>query len=197
MKSWMMTVAVSVFCAATAFGQVTVSMVDLVRFHPSRERDRKLMKDTEKEYQSKIDKQRDRFEELRTAYERAVREARNPALAEKARQEAEAAALKQRDALAEADRELREVIRKYQDELQNLDTRLLRQVTREIRDKIGKYAKAKGYTTVLDSTTIPYADPSLDVTDDILRALGVDPKVRAEALAKEKAESDKEEAKKE
>ncbi|MBO4287031.1 MAG: OmpH family outer membrane protein [Kiritimatiellae bacterium] len=197
MKTWMMTVAVSALCAATAFGQVTVSMVDLVRFHPSRERDRKLMKDTEKEYQSKIDKQRDRFEELRTAYERAVREARNPALAEKARQDAEAAALKQRDALTEADRELREVIRKYQDELQNLDTRLLRQVTREIREKIGTYAKTKGYKTILDSTTIPYADPSLDVTDDILKLLGVDPKVRAEALAKEKAEAAKEEAKKE
>lgn len=197
MKSWMMTVAVSALCAATAFGQVTVSMVDLVRFHPSRERDRKLMKDTEKEYQAKIDKQRDRFEELRTAYERAVREARNPALAEKARQDAEAAALKQRDTLTEADRELREVIRKYQDELQNLDTRLLRQVTREIREKIGAYAKEKGYKTILDSTTIPYADPSLDVTDDILKLLGVDPKVRAEALAKEKAEAAKEEAKKE
>ncbi len=195
MNSWMTTVAVSTLFAATAFGQVTVSMVDLVRFHPSRERDRKLMKETEKSYQSKIDKQRDRFEELRANYERAVREARNPALGEKARQDAEAAALKQRDVLAEADRDLREAMRKYQGELQDFDTRLLRQVTREIRDAIEKYAKEKGYKTVLDSTTIPFADPSLDVTDDILKALGVDPKVRAEALAKEKAEEAKEKAK--
>ena len=41
-----------------------VNMVDLARFHPSRERDRKLMQDTEKEYQAKLDKQRDRFEQL-------------------------------------------------------------------------------------------------------------------------------------
>lgn len=197
MKSWMMAVAVSAFCAATAFGQVTVSMVDLVRFHPSRERDRQLMKDTEKEYQAKIDKKRDAFEELRMEYERAIREARNPALAEKAREEAEGAALKKRDALAEADRELREEMRTRQGELQNLDTRLLRRVTRDIRSAVEKYAKEKGYKTVLDSTTIPYADPSLDVTDDILKELGVDPKVRAEALAKEKAEDAKEEAKKE
>ena len=73
-----------------------VNMVDLVRFHPSRERDRKLMQDTEKEYQAKLDKQRDRFEQLRDEYEKAVKEARNPALNEKARAEAEDKAMKHR-----------------------------------------------------------------------------------------------------
>ena len=76
-----------------------VNMVDLVRFHPSRERDRKLMQDTEKEFQSKLDKQRDRFEELREEYEKAVKEARNPALNEKAKAEAEDKAMKHRDVL--------------------------------------------------------------------------------------------------
>ena len=55
---------------------VVVNMVDLVRFHPSSERDRKLMQDTEKDFQSRLDKQRDRFEELRNEYEKAVKEAR-------------------------------------------------------------------------------------------------------------------------
>ena len=71
-----------------------VNMVDLVRFHPSRERDRKLMQDTEKEFQAKLDKQRDRFEQLRDDYEKAVKESRNPALNDKAKSEAEDKAMK-------------------------------------------------------------------------------------------------------
>ncbi|MDD4017701.1 MAG: OmpH family outer membrane protein [Kiritimatiellae bacterium] len=166
-----------------------VNMVDLVRFHPSRERDRKLMQDTEKEFQSKLDKQRDRFEQLRSDYEKAVKEARNPALNEKARAEAEDKAMKHRDVLAEADRDLRQEMQKLQRELGDLDTRLLRQVTGDIREVLSKFAQEGKYSIVLDGTTMAYFDPKLEVTDEVLRRMGVDPKVRKEA--KEKAEKEK------
>ena len=166
-----------------------VNMVDLVRFHPSRDRDRKLMQDTEKEYQGKLDKQRDRFEELRNEYEKAVKEARSPALSEKAKADAEDKAVKHRDVLAEADRDLRQEMQKLQRELGDLDTRLLRQVTGDIREVINKYAQETGAGIILDGTTIAYFDPKLDVTDDVLKRMGVDPKVRKEA--QEKAEKEK------
>ena len=166
-----------------------VNMVDLVRFHPSRERDRKLMQDTEKEFQSKLDKQRDRFEQLRSDYEKAVKEARNPALNEKARAEAEDKAMKHRDVLAEADRDLRQEMQKLQRELGDLDTRLLRQVTGDIREVLSKFAQEGKFTIVLDGTTMAYFDPKLEVTDEVLRRMGVDPKVRKES--KEKAEKEK------
>jgi len=165
-----------------------VNMVDLVRFHPSRERDRKLMQDTEKEFQAKLDKQRDRFEELRGDYEKAVKEARNPALNEKARAEAEDKAMKHRDVLSEADRDLRQEMQKLQRELSDLDTRLLRQVTSDIREILSKYAQESKLSVVLDGTTMAYFDPKLDVTDEVLKRMGVDPKVRKEA--KEKAEKE-------
>jgi len=168
-----------------------VNMVDLVRFHPSRERDRKLMQDTEKEFQSKLDKQRDRFEQLRDEYEKAVKEARNPALNEKARAEAEDKAMKHRDVLAEADRDLRQEMQKLQRELGDLDARLLRQVTGDIREVLSKFAQESKFTLVLDGTTMAYFDPKLEVTDEVLKRMGVDPKVRQEAKAKaekEKAE---------
>ena len=172
-------------------GTAVVNMVDLVRFHPSRERDRKLMQDTEKEFQTKLDKQRDRFEELRADYEKAVKEARNPALNEKARAEAEDKAMKHRDVLAEADRDLRQEMQKLQRELGELDTRLLRQVTSDIREIITKFSQEKQYAVVLDGTTIAYFDPKLDVTDEVLKRLGVDPKLRHEARDKaEKAEKE-------
>ena len=169
-----------------------VNMVDLVRFHPSRERDRKLMQDTEKEFQAKLDKQRDRFEELRGDYEKAVKEARNPALNEKAKAEAEDKAMKHRDVLSEADRDLRQEMQKLQRELGDLDSRLLRQVTGDIREVLTKYAQETKYGMILDGTTMAYFDPKLDVTDEILKRMGVDPKLRKEA--KEKAEKAEKEA---
>jgi len=157
-----------------------VNMVDLVRFHPSRERDRKLMQETEKEFQSKLDKQRDRFEELRGDYEKLVKEARNPALNDKARSEAEDKAMKHREVLTEADRDLRTKMQKLQGELGDLDARLLRQVTGEIRTVITKYCVEKKFDVVLDSTTLAYFKPEFEITDDVLTRLGVDPKVRTE-----------------
>ena len=166
-----------------------VNMVDLVRFHPSRERDRKLMQDTEKEFQAKLDKQRDRFEELRDEYEKAVKEARNPALNEKAKAEAEDKAMKHRDVLAEADRDLRQEMQKLQRELGDLDARLLRQVTGDIREVLTKYAQETKVSIMLDGTTIAYFDPKLDVTDEVLTRMGVDPKLRKES--QEKADKEK------
>lgn len=166
-----------------------VNMVDLVRFHPSRERDRKLMEETEKEFQTKLDKQRDRFEDLRSDYEKLVKEARNPALNEKGRAEAEEKAIKHRDVLGAAERDLRTEMQKLQSELGDLDARLLRQVTGNIRTVITKYAQDKKVDVVLDSTTMAYFNPQLEVTEDILTLLGVDPKVRAEKKKEEPAEA--------
>jgi Skp family chaperone for outer membrane proteins len=181
----------AVLAAAMVMAQektAVVNMLDLVRFHPSRERDRKLMQDTEKEFQAKLDKQRDRFDQLRDDYEKAVKEARNPALNDKARTEAEDKAMKHRDVLAEADKDLRSEMQKLQRELGDLDSRLLRQVTGDIREVITKYAQENKLTVVLDGTTLAYFDPKLEATDEILKRMGVDPKVRKEA--KDKAEKE-------
>ena len=179
--------AVMIFAAVLLAGVIfasekiaVVNMVDLVRFHPSRERDRKLMQETEKEFQSKLDKQRDRFEELRGDYEKLVKEARNPALNDKARSEAEDKAMKHREVLTEADRGLRTKMQKLQGELGDLDARLLRQVTGEIRTVITKYCEEKKFDVVLDSTTLAYFKPEFEITDDVLTRLGVDPKIRTD-----------------
>ncbi|MFO7937786.1 MAG: OmpH family outer membrane protein [Kiritimatiellia bacterium] len=167
-----------------------VNMVDLVRYHPSRERDRKLMEETEKEFQAKLDKQRDRFEELRADYEKVVKEARNPALNDKARAEAEDKAMKHREVLAQADRDLRDEMKNLQGELGDLDARLLRQVTGDIREILTKFAEEKKYDMVLDSTTMAYFNPELDVTDDVLKRMGVDPAVRKQAEKQKEAEKE-------
>lgn len=173
-------------CAMGAFANfATVDMVDLVRFHPNRERDRQLMQDSEKEYQDKLDAKRESFEQLKKSYEEAVGEARNPALGEKARAAAEEKALKRRENLITAERALQDDMRSYQRALQDLDSRMLRQVTGDIRKAVKAVAEIRKFKVVLDSTAIPYSDPSLDITDAVLTQMKVDPQVRHDAKAKE------------
>jgi len=184
MKATCLMIAVLLAAPLMSFAEektVVVSMIDLIRFHPNRERDRKLMGETEKEYQDKLDKRRERFEQLRDDFERTAKEARNPALSDKARTDAENKAMKQRDVVAEAERDLRQEAQKLQHELADLDSRLLRQVTGDIRETITKYAKETKATLVMDASTLAYSDPKLDVTDDVLKRMGIDPKVRKEA----------------
>jgi Skp family chaperone for outer membrane proteins len=188
-KEFMVLLAVMVAGVLVAAEKTAVvNMVDLVRFHPSRERDRKLMEETEKEFQSKLDKQRDRFEELRTDYEKLVKESRNPALNEKARADAEDKALKHREVLSQADRDLRAEMQKLQGELGDLDARLLRQVTGDIRTVITTLSQEKKLDVVLDSTTLAYFNPKLEITDEVLTRMGVDPATRAEKKRAAEAE---------
>lgn len=167
-----------------------VNMADLVRFHPSSERDRKLMQDTGKEFQAKLDKQRDRFDQLYKDYEKAVKEARNPALNDKAKAEAEDTAIKHRDVLSEAERDLNAESQKLRRELSDQETRLMRQIMGDIREVVNKFAQESKYAVVLDGTVLPYYDLKLDVTDDVLKRMGVDPKVRKEAKEKDAKEKE-------
>lgn len=184
----MMVAVMAALMGAAEEKVAVVQMVDLVRFHPNSERDRKLMQDTEKEFQAKLDKRRDRFDQMRSEFEALVKESRNPALNDKARTEAEDKAAKHRTVLAEAERDLRQELQKYQRDLADMETRLLRQITGELRDVVSKYAKDNKYTIIMDGTSLPYFDEKLDVTDQVLKQIGIDPKIRKEAKAKEAAE---------
>ena len=191
MKKTGIILAVLLAAATVSFAQektVVVNMIDLVRYHPSRERDRKLMEDMEKELQGKLDKSRERYEELRKGYDSVAKEARNPALSDKARIEAEDKAVKQRVVLEEAERDLYQQRQQFQRDLSDQDTRLLRQVTDDIRKVVTKYAADGKISIVMDGSTLAYFDPKLDATDEVLKKMGVDPKVRKEAEAAAAAE---------
>ena len=68
-----------------------------------------------------------------------------------------------------------EAMRCRQD-LQDLEGRLLKTTTDDLRKRIAKFASAKGYDLVIDRNAAAYAVPALDVTDEMLKDLGVDPK---------------------
>ena len=86
-----------------------------------------------------------------------------------------------------ARQDLEAEVRRYQSELSDLESRLMKLQTEEIRAKITAYAKEKGYDMIIDSTMLAFSKESLEVTDDILRAMNVDPAKRKE-LKEEKSE---------
>jgi len=176
----MLAVALATMIGVAQEKTAVVNMIDLVRHHPRREQDRKRMEDREREYQAQLDKKRNRFDQLREDYEKMAKEARNPALSEKARAEIEEKVTNQRNVLAEFDQDLRKELQDLQRKLADLDTELLRIVTDDIREAVTKYAKDSKITIMMDGSTLAYFDPKLDVTDEVLKKMGVDPKVRKE-----------------
>jgi Skp family chaperone for outer membrane proteins len=63
-----------------------------------------------------------------------------------------------------------------QQDLQELEARLLKTATADIRKRVDGFAAKSGYDFVFDSAAAVFAKKSFDVTDDILRDMGVDPK---------------------
>ena len=86
-----------------------------------------------------------------------------------------------------AQQKLRSEAMESQQKLQEFETRLLKITTDEIREIVNKYAEKNDYDLIVESTVTAFAKKSLNVTDDLLREMGVDPK---NAKGKEKGKDE-------
>lgn len=167
-------------CALAETKIATVNMVDLVRLHPDHEKNRTLVKSTDKDYKDKLSKHQDELKQISEDLRKAFEDAQNPMLSATAK----AASQKKIEDLQKkgmaAQQELRAAATRFQNELTDLETRLLKLETEDIRAKINEFAKAKGYDLVADSTMLAFSSEKLDVTDEILKAMKVDPAKRKE-----------------
>ena len=73
-----------------------------------------------------------------------------------------------------------------QQDLADLEARLLKAQAADLKKRIANYAEKAGYDVVFDAAAALYSKKALDVTDAVLKDMGVDPKV---ARAEEKDES--------
>ena len=146
----------------------TVNMVDLVRLHPQHESNRTLVKTTDTDYKAKLDAKQDELKEIADKKLETV----------------------QQRFLA-GQQEMRQMATRFQNDLGDLESRLIKLETDDIRAKISAYAKANGYDFIADGTMLAFAKESYDVTDDILKAMGVDPAKRKEKKEKAKADAGK------
>ena len=92
-----------------------------------------------------------------------------------ARKSAEERAAKARDALIAADRNAREKMQSRQEQLSDMQTRMLKKTVNEIREVIKKYAAERKLQVVLAANQVVYSDKTLDITDAILKQMNIVP----------------------
>ena len=179
MKTLMIAICAALSLSALADMKIaTVNMVDLVKLHPSYETNKALLKSTDKDYKAKLDKRQDEIKAIADEGKKAQEDLSNPMLSASAKASAQKKMEGVQRRYIAARQDLEAEVRRYQSELSDLETRLMKLQTEEIRAKITAYAKEKGYDMIIDSTMLAFSKESLEVTDDILRAMNVDPAKR-------------------
>ena len=180
-------IALSIVSCLAAFADLkvgTVNMIHLVELHPTHESNKTLVKSSNDDYKAKLDAKQDALKALLDEARKIYDDMQNPMLSASAKADAQKKLDGMQQKVSAARQDLLRSEQNYRETMNDLETRLLKMETSDIRAKISAYAKEKGLDLVLDSTMAAYANDALDVTDDILRAMKVDP-------AKRKALKDK------
>ena len=180
-------IALAILASLSAFADLkigTVNMIHLVELHPTHESNKTLVKSSNDDFKAKLDEKQDALKAMLDDARKTYDDMQNPMLSASAKADAQKKLDGMQQKINAARQDLIRSEQSYRETMNDLETRLLKMETSDIRAKISVYAKEKGLDLVIDSTMAAYANDSLDVTDDILRAMKVDP-------AKRKALKDK------
>ncbi len=171
-------VAAAVLCASV-FADIkigTVDMMVLVRNHKSYDSNKKLLQETEKDAQREIDRMKADLDALQDDGKKIADQARNPMLSQAAKDKIEKELLDIQNKYIAGQQKLRAKAMDSQRELQDLETKLLRIATDDIRAVVNKFAEKNGYDLIVESTVTAFAKKELNVTDGLLLEMGIDPK---------------------
>jgi Skp family chaperone for outer membrane proteins len=140
------------------------------------------VKSTDSDYKAKLEKMQEEGKAIAEEGKKLQADIMNPMFSASAKAEAQKKMEDVQRRFLAAQQELRNAAQHFQSELADLETRLLKIETDDIREKIGAYAKAKKFDIIADSTMLAFSSEALDVTDDILRTMKVDPAKRKEKV---------------
>ncbi len=176
--------------ATTVFADIkigTVDMMSLVRNHSSYEPNKKLLTETEKDYTKKLDAMKAELDEIQEEGKNMTDQLRNPLLSQGSKTKLEKDLMDIQNKFITAQQRIRAEMLRSQQDLQDLEGRLLKATTEDLREKINAFAAANKYDLIVDITAAPFASEKLDVTPAILKSMGVDPENTVEKLAERKA----------
>ena len=177
MKKLMFAMVVAAALGAGAemkFG--TVNMMTLVRNHPNYDSNKMLLTSTDKDYQKKLELIKADGEKLQDEGKKLAEQVRNPMLTSKAKDDIEKQLMEIQKKLLGIEQRYRSEAMRCRQDLQDLEGRLLRTTTDDLRKRVSKFAEANGFDMILDSSAMAYAKKGFDVTDQMLKEMGVDPK---------------------
>ena len=164
--------------ACSSFAEMKIATVDmfkLVRNHPNYDSNKALLESTDKDYQKKLESIKAEGEKLQGEGKKLVEQHRNPMLVAKAKADLEKQVSDLQQKLLAIEQRYRGEMSRCRQDLQDLEGRLLKTTTQDLRKRIEKFAQEKGYDMIFDKTALPYAKDAYSVTDEILKAMGVDP----------------------
>ena len=153
----------------------TVDMMLLVKNHPNYESNKALLESTDKDYQKKLEGVKSEGDSLQNEGKKLMDQMRNPMLTAKAKADIEKQLGEIQQKLMAIEQRYRSEAMRCRQDLQDLEGRLLKTTTDDLRKRINKYAEANGFDLIIDQTAAAYAKKSFDVTDGLLKDLGVDP----------------------
>ena len=154
----------------------TVDMMVLVRNQSQYEANKQLLISTEKDYQKRLDAMRAELESMQEEGKKLSDEYRNPMLSQAAKTKLENEMMALQQKLVTQDQRMRSEARRNQQDLGDLEARLLKAQADDVRKRVNDYAAKNGYDCIIESTVAIFAKPEFDVTDGVLQEMGVDPK---------------------
>lgn len=172
---------------AARFG--TVDMFKLVRNHPNYESNKSLLETTERDHKKKLDALKDEVQAIQDEGRKISDQLRNPMLSAAAKQKIEKDLIDIQNRFLAGQQNLRAEAMRSQQDLQDLEARLLKTTTADIKKRIAGFARENGYSLVLDSAAAVYSQESFDVTEAVLGEMGVKT-AKAEEKAEEKDEGE-------
>ncbi len=170
---------------ALAFKVAVVDVETLVKAHPNTKSDKALIEEKLADYEQDRDEIEGRVRNLQVAYEKAVAEAKNPALSDRARRDKAAAADASSKELSMAKRKAVDAVRAMQKSLTEDEVRMFNRTMKEIAGVVKEYAEREGFELVLDASgkvagargmvampNVVYFKDSIDISDEIMILTG-------------------------
>ena len=157
-----------------------VNLEVLIKNHPSHASNKTLVKSTADDYRKKMEVHQEQMKSLMEEGTKVQSDSRNPMLSASAKADLQKKMEGiQRKAYA-AQQEMKADDQRFQEELADLQQRLFRIEKKDVEAKIGEFARSEGYDLVVDIAACGFAKPELEVTDAVLKRMGVDPSKKAE-----------------
>lgn len=152
----------------------TVNLETLIKNHPSHESNRTLVKSTADDYRKRMETRQEDAKALVEEGKKLQSDWQNPMLSASAKADLQKKLDGIQRKLFAAQQDMRAEDQRYQDELADLQQRLFKIEKKDVEEKIAEFAKEQGYDLIIDVAACGFSKPELDVTDAVLKKMGVD-----------------------
>lgn len=184
MKQFSIIAVILSAAALTASAELKIATIDMevvIQSHPQAEENKENLVKLQKEFEAERDIKRQKLQDLYKQFETIAKEADNEALSEQERKRKVNAARDLSQTIKEEERALRTLVDDLQRRLREKELLLFGNVMSDVKFAINGLVKSGSYDLIVDTSAmrpgapvpiVMYANPKLDITDAVIRAIG-------------------------